>query len=72
MTKKKPVPTTDQRRTRRRMERRKGHRLRYLIDELKAGIQKNRNDIDLIFERIVQIQTALEDIRIASIKREEP
>ena len=49
MAKKKFVPIADQRRTRRRMERRKGHRLRYLIDELKAGIQKNRNDIDLIF-----------------------
>ena len=71
MTKKRSVPKTDHRRTGRQTERRKSLRLRYLIDELKAGIQKNRNDISLIFERIVEIQTALDDSRIASTKREE-
>jgi hypothetical protein len=50
----------------RRNERRKAHRLRYLIDQFHARIQQNSHDLDLQFTRLAQIQIELDNLTQAA------
>jgi hypothetical protein len=51
-----------------RQERRKNVRLRTLVDELKAGISKNRRELQLQLTRIAQIQAELDEVKRAGAK----